>query len=336
MRRSSLPIGKHEVYSPTGARSVKLKFENPEDARLAILRIDNAALEYVHPDNPMCKSKGVTLQADRSQADIEKGRLLSPGWVAVDSALKFNKIRDAADYQVATNKFAGLVLLKHKPSGRICTVLRWNPSSHKFEKAQFSPDNVNGFHMKACVLVPGRLLQLTCSSRAGAVVFFAVHVYAAGFDAVHDELGVLGCLAAAFRQVRHLPCYLLGGWNFLERGEGHLKEATAACSNAKGPGRVLQAFEQWLPGLVELHQPEQTWARAGTGGRLDRIYCSISPVLLAGTKVHSLVRWTTASTKPGMSDHVPVMARFGARTSGRRGPPAWTFKHQAYPWTPCL
>ena len=54
-----------------------------------------------------------------------------------------------------------------------------------------------GFHLKATVLIPGRLLQLTCSSPSGAVVFFAVRVWASEFDTVDGQLGVLACLAAS-------------------------------------------------------------------------------------------------------------------------------------------
>ena len=177
-------------------------------------------------------------------------------------------------------------------------------------------------------LVPGRALRVTAVRDNFAVSFVAAHIYADDKDDTGSPLAALGAIASAFRSLGALPHYFMADWNFLERGESYHR-ADGSDSEQRDTG-LRSCFEARLPYLTELHQPEDTWMRSGLAGRLDRVFSSYSPVLLAGKQLLAYPLWSLHSLQAAVSDHAPICVEVLAERRHGCGIPRWCFAHPAY------
>jgi endonuclease/exonuclease/phosphatase family metal-dependent hydrolase len=150
-----------------------------------------------------------------------------------------------------------------------------------------------------------------------------------------------GRVCTLLRQLRDIlaglvgPVFLLGDWNFVEKGDFrlHLSTGKATVENSA----KIREFEHLFVDYVELHQDNFTRAGKKNGlietlSRIDRIYTNIPTGVLLDYDISAAALGSSAAAFD-ISDHLPVVVTIAdkVRPSGPCAIPAWIAAHPFFP-----
>ena len=180
-------------------------------------------------------------------------------------------------------------------------------------------------------LDPGRIVSLFLTGPAGDLLLVDVHL-----DPPAARVPLLRRLHRHVQGYHGAHVLLAGDFNFVSEMEDRFNCATGTFTGNRGNDSDL--FAQLFNNFTELYQSDFTHrayveATDQTYARLDRIYSSLSPVLLHDLNVSVATHNATSAPRFDLSDHIPVcfFLRPTRTSSAHRSISAWIPRHPLWP-----